>query len=248
MSILEACDLISKPILSPDKVYPKTAEYDICIVTFSHSVYEKVISDHCHEVIGRASTANGDIELFLLKEYDVLFYMSPIGSAVASTIMQEVSHIAGAKKFIFFGSCGLLDEKARDMIIIPDEAYRDEGLSYHYMQPGEYVAIRNHSILEQIFSDNSITYITGRTWTTDAIYMETIDKTQRRKKDGCLCVEMEASGLQAVSDYLNTQLYIFFFSGDILSDEWDRADLGNHHEKAKQLNCFDLALLVAKNI
>ena len=39
----------------------------------------------------------------------------------------------GAKKFVLFGSCGVLDdEKVKDHIIIPVSAVRDEGTSYHY--------------------------------------------------------------------------------------------------------------------
>lgn len=248
MSIIDACDLIGKPVLTPNRIYPNVDKYETCIVTFSHSVYEKVINDHPHKIIAKTNTANGDIDIFLLKEYGVLFYMSPIGSAVAATILQEVNHIAGANNFIFFGSCGLIDEKAKDKIIIPDRAYRDEGLSYHYLEASDYIEIKNHQHIEKILTENDIPNITGMTWTTDAIYMETDNKVKRHKEDGCLCVEMEASGLQAVCDYLNINLYIFFFSGDILKEEWDQADLGGEREKSKQLNCFDLAILISQNI
>ena len=36
--------------------------------------------------------------------------------------------------------------------------------------------------------------------------------------------------------------------GDILKEEWDQADLGGEREKSKQLNCFDLAILISQNI
>ena len=55
-------------------------------------------------------------------------------------------------------------------------------------------------------------------------------------------------GLQAICDYLKMDLYIFFFSGDILSHTWERADLGGEKEKHKQLNCFEIALLLLSEL
>ena len=59
---------------------------------------------------------------------------------------------------------------------------------------------------------------------------------------------MESSGLQAVANYLNVNLYVFFFSGDILEDSWDQGDLGNENEKKKQLSSFDVALMIFNHI
>ena len=43
-------------------------------------------------------------------------------------------------------------------------------------------------------------------------------------------------------------LYIFFISGDTVGDEWDRADLGGHRERDKQLFAFEAALLIADEL
>ena len=40
----------------------------------------------------------------------------------------------GAKKILLFGSCGILDRRADDKIILPTSAVRDEGTSYHYLE------------------------------------------------------------------------------------------------------------------
>jgi uridine phosphorylase len=41
--------------------------------------------------------------------------------------------LIGAKQFIMFGSAGSLnEEKTKGKFVIPTEAYRDEGMSYHY--------------------------------------------------------------------------------------------------------------------
>lgn len=42
----------------------------------------------------------------------------------------------GAKKFVLFGSCGVLDDdNVKDKLIIAISAVRDEGTSYHYIAP-----------------------------------------------------------------------------------------------------------------
>lgn len=42
----------------------------------------------------------------------------------------------GAKKFVLFGSCGVLDDdKVKENIIIPVSAIRDERTSHHYIAP-----------------------------------------------------------------------------------------------------------------
>lgn len=247
MGILEAFDDKSEAIIKPKLIYEKNTISDKCIVTFSNAVYEKVINEYKYKVVSQAFTANGPIDILLLEELDVLFYMSPIGAAVAGTILEEVAYLTSASKFIFFGSCGLLEESVKDKIIVPSHAYREEGISYHYALPSDYISIKNYKTVEAILKENNIPYVVGKTWTTDAIYMETVNKANKRRSEGCVSVEMEAAGLEAVCDYLNIDLYIFFFTGDILNERWDIADLSNEKEKHKQINAFDIALLIAKS-
>lgn len=49
--------------------------------------------------------------------------------------------------------------------------------------------------------EKRVSYVTGRTWTTDAVYRETSGKAERLRKDGCIAVEMELAGMQAVCEY-----------------------------------------------
>ena len=86
----------------------------------------------------------------------------------------------------------------------------------------------------------------GRVWTTDALYRETRDLLARRKAEGCIAVEMELAGMQAVSDYYGYQLYDFLVTGDVV-DQPDYAPDGLHeanHSHGK----FDIALFIAGKI
>ena len=70
--------------------------------------------------------------------------------------------------------------------------------------------------------DNEATdgkYVIPRIWTTDAPYRETKTALAERKKDGCIAVEMEVAGVQAVCDFYGIELYSFLITGDVLDPD-----------------------------
>ncbi len=245
MSIIESFDE-SRPLIGPEHFYKQGHIADICIVTFSHKVLEDVLETYeCKKEVC-AATGNGKIPIYSLTHgtNNILFYMSPIGSAIAGCIMEEVSWLTGAKHFIVFGSCGSLDDALTDgKFIVPTESYRDEGFSYHYQKASDYIQITNCQKLSRFFEELSIPYVSGRSWTTDAMYRETELNIARRKADGCICVEMESAGLQALCTFKNLELYTFFFASDLVDGEvWENINLGTMEGCLMQINCFDIAL------
>ena len=149
-----------------------------------------------------------------------------------------------------FGACGCLDkEVTAGKIIVPTDAYRDEGLSYHYAKASNYIRIKNADTVAAYFKEAAIPYITGKTWTTDAIYRETRGIMEKRKAEGCIAVEMESAGVQAVCDFRNLEFYNFLIGGDLLdSPEWDRRILGEAGERTHQIKGFYMALELALKI
>jgi len=245
----------SKPLFTPKDSYgsmgiePIEKICDKCIVTYSVQVKEEILKKYSNKKVAFTGTANGIIDVYYLEELDVLFYMSIVCAPAAVAILEEISYITGAKNFIFFGSCGILDKEAKNKIIIPTKAYRDEGTSYHYAPASEFIDMKNYRLIEETCKKNNIDYVLGYTWTTDSIYRETVGNIEKRKEQGCICVEMESSALEALCDFNKLNLYTFFLSGDIIvTDGWDRSDLGTHLEHKKQLSSFDVALLIASEI
>lgn len=59
----------------------------------------------------------------------------------------------------------------------------------------------NSEWLKAIFGELNLPSVTGKVWTTDAIYRETKAKLEARKNEGCVAVEMELAGVQAVCDF-----------------------------------------------
>ena len=153
------------------------------------------------------------------KGVDIAFYLTGIGSAVASSMCYEASWLTGAKKFIMFGSCGSLDkEKTTGKFILPTESYRGEGCSYYFAKPSDYIRIRNSDRLSSILEKMAVPHVLGRVWTTDSMIRETHGLVAKRKTEGCIAVEMELAGVQAVCDFYNLELYNFLEAGDVLGE------------------------------
>ena len=93
----------------------------------------------------------------------------------------------------------------------------------------------------------NVEWIGGKTWTTDAFYRETEEEAKRHRKEGCICVDMEASALQAVCDFRGLQMYLFLYSADLLQGGWKRRILGSLETDSRILS-FQLARRIAEQL
>ena len=211
--ITESFDNKSDPIITPEAFFGKRGEIcDIAIGTFSREIYSAVLNSYPNKEAGYIKAANRikPVHLLTIDDMNVIFYLSEISSTLAGNDITEISWMTGADKFILFGSAGSLDkEKTSNKYVIPSEAYRDEGMSYHYAPPSDYIKIKNADFLEQFFAKLGLPTVKGRIWTTDAMFRETKALTEKRKSEGCIAVEMELAGIQAVCDFYDIELYHF---------------------------------------
>lgn len=223
---------ISEPALfSPSDTTKKIENFpEICISTFSENIIEKFSSLKGVEKIAELYSANGILPVYKIryKDKEIAFYRSMVGAPACVSCFEEISAM-GAKKFVLFGSCGVLDDdKVKDHIIIPVSAVRDEGTSYHYIAPSPEIEADPHyiRILEKVLIDCGYSYVKGKTWTSDAIYRETRTAIKERRQEGCLTVEMECASMLAVSKYRNIPFIQFLYGADNLSsDTWEIRDL-----------------------
>ncbi len=124
---------------------------------------------------------------------------TPFGAPGCVALAEELASF-GTRRIIFMGYCGSLQPKVRaGDIIIPLEAIREEGTSYHYLPPG--VATKPHQEFQEALigclQRKKIPYHQGTIWTTDAIYRETKGKVKHYQAQGVLGVEMELAALFA---------------------------------------------------
>lgn len=248
--ITDSFDVQSKPLISLKDVYGDQKHLaDVSIVTFSKVIYQTVLESRECEQAAEIFACNGNIPIFVFQHQGrrIAFYLSPIGAALASQCVLEANWLTGAEKFVMFGSAGSLDpEKTANRFIIPTEAYRDEGMSYHYAPPCDYIAVKNSRVLRDIFHELNVPCAEGKTWTTDAILRETSGLAAKRRAEGCITVEMEIAGVQAVCDFHGLDLYTFVMTGDILSE--DGYTLGTISDANHNVDKFLLALEIAGRV
>ena len=249
--IIHSFDPDSEAIISPASIFGEQKKIcDTAIATFSREIYPAVLERYPHEQIAEISAANRirPVHLLTLEEdRKVVFYLSEIGSAMAGTDVIEINWKTGANKFILFGSAGALDKEATaGKYVIPTAAYRDEGMSYHYAPPADYISVPNADCLAEFFSKHHLPFVKGKVWTTDAIYMETRELVRQRKADGCIAVEMELAGVQAVCSYHGLELYDFLVTGDVVDQPVYSSE--GLKEANHSFDKFDIAVMIANSI
>lgn len=226
---------------------------DACILTFSHIILKYVLENFECKKLGDLFTANGanPVYGFVYENRFFAVYMSPIGAPGCVAGIEDTLSVINTDKYVVFGGSGCLNKEiARGKIMIPTAAYRDEGTSYHYAPASDYIEVKNADAVSSFMETAGLPYVKGKTWTTDAFYRETRANFEKRKADGCLSVEMECAGVQAMCDFRELNAYFFFTSGDLLdAPKWDARRKKNQVKHTQHdSNHFDIALELARYI
>lgn len=157
---------------------------------------------------------------------------SGIGAPV-SAIVTENAIAAGAEAVVMLGGCGALQtDLPPDAAILPTDTIRDEGVSHHYLPPEEPLSATPSlvDVLERSLSADGFDTSRGSTWTTSAMYRETIPEIRRYRDEGVLSLCMESAAIWAVCRYRSADAATVHQIGDYLSpEEWvpdAEADLG----------------------
>ena len=220
--------------LNPCDVVEKISDFpEVCITTFSESMINDFVGNNTVKIIANLFSANGTIPVYEIKYANrkMGLFLSRVGAPACAAGLEEIIAL-GAKKVIQFGCCGILNQCIADgKIIIPSSAVRDEGPSYHYFPESEEIsadAASNDTVV-QYLKRHKIPYVVGKIWTTDAIYRETPEAIEARKKQGCIAVEMECSASLAVAKFRNIPMIQFFYGADNLDcDKWEIRDLEDY--------------------
>lgn len=248
--IIDSYDKDTEPVISLKHFYGEKKDLtEKCLIIFSKKILDYLL-DHfeCQE-IGHIESASGSRPIYKshFEGQEFAFYLTMMGSALASADCVEVNWMTGANQFIMFGSCGSLDkEKTFGKYIIPTEAYRGEGASYYYAPPSDYLEIQKHDKVEDFFIREKAPYVKGKVWTTDVMIRETRGLVAKRKSEGCIAVEMELAGVQAACNFYGFELYHFLESGDVLNES--SYEVEGLHSANHDLGKLYLALKFLKEI
>lgn len=198
------------------------------IMTFKDKTFQ-ALESLCPAEVAATLREGRDIPVYKLdwNGRSIGIFQTLIGGAGTAGLLEETLAM-GAKKVLLYGSCGVLDSAlTAGHFILPTQAYRDEGVSYHYMPMGDYVDIPTAERLGEVFDGLHLPYVKGRVWTTDAFYRETRNNMEKRRADGCIAVDMECASAMAVAQFRGAEVYQFLYAEDSLDGSaWDRRTMG----------------------
>ncbi len=150
---------------------------------------------------------------------EICLCQAPVGAAPAAQILDFLISY-GVRNVISAGSCGALLAFEENEFLIPTEALRAEGTSYHYLPPARTVKLNSRAVhaIESAFKRREIPYHKCKTWTTDGIYRETEELVRYRIEEGCSVVEMECAALAACAQFRGATFGQILYTADTLAE------------------------------
>ena len=210
------------------------------VLCFFQDVIAKAVEEHAGREIDEIASEIGLVPVYELNyEGQRLALVHPgVGAPLAAGFLEELI-ARGCRAFVACGGAGVLvPDVALGHVIVPTAAIRDEGTSYHYLPPAREVAPTPGAVEAIIatLEHHGVPFVTGKTWTTDALYRETRDKIDRRVAEGCLTVEMEAAAFFAVAAFRGVAFGQLLYAGDDLSGPaWDHREWDEHETGRERL-------------
>jgi uridine phosphorylase len=147
-----------------------------------------------------------------------------IGAPTTAMVMEELV-ADGVEAFLSVGFAGCLQSDVEmGEFIVCDRAIRDEGTPHHYAESAK-LARPTESLFDRVartVAERGEPYHVGSSWTTDAIYRETVREVEAYAIEGVLIVEMEASAVFTVAAHRGVDAAAMFVVSDYLgTDEWE---------------------------
>jgi uridine phosphorylase len=224
-------DPAPEAIIEPLKIIERRSYSPRVVFCFFHEVIAGLVKDGKAVQVDRLRSEMGDNPI-----YQMDFNGSPfmlvhpgVGAPLAVGFMEEMI-ARGSRFFITCGGAGVLDPKFNvGHVLIPTEAVRDEGTSYAYLPAGVKVRPTEKALaaVQSVLEKHHVPHDLVKTWTTDAIYRETVDRARLRRRQGCSVVEMEAAAFFAVAAFRGVEFGQMLYGGDSVhesgwdSREWD---------------------------
>ena len=172
---------------------------------------------------------------------EITLCQAPVGAAPAAQILDWLIGY-GVKKIISAGSCGCLEPFPEGEFLIPYQALRDEGTSYHYAPPSRFMPIHPQArrAIEKTMQSLGLPYREVITWSTDGFFRETREKVAYRKAEGCAVVEMECAALAACAAFRGALWGMILYTADTLAnvDAHDMRSWGIHTREYALVLCL----------
>ena len=211
----------------------RTAVPKVCLLDFDGDITDWLVAS------GKAhrwpSWACFHTPMFSLDVDGERFGMIPrtIGGPYAVLVAEQLL-VSGAEVVLGLTSAGRVSASLPlPSFVIPTEAVRDEGTSYHYIAPAPVI----HAMPDLVEVLTSAVRPLGRAvsqgavWTTDAPYRETHEQLDHYAQAGVLAVEMQAASLFAFSAAKKFPVGIVAQVTNAVHDTEESFDKGSHNDE-----------------
>lgn len=189
------------------------------------------LDKHLHRTIGMFDSVSFTPKIYEVEVNDKLFTLcqAPLGAPAATQLLDWlISH--GVKEVLTVGTAGALADLPENTMLLPRRAIRDEGTSFHYAEPSQFIELNSQFLtkVEEQLNKLNLKYDEVTTWTTDGFFRETPKKVAQFRQLGASVVEMECAALAACAQFRNVDFAQLLFTADTLADmdNYDERDWG----------------------
>ncbi|MFI8568191.1 nucleoside phosphorylase [Rhodococcus sp. NPDC078407] len=218
-------DLDETGVIDPSMVAKGVDVPAKAVVCFFSEVIDSICAKGDARVVSVMRSEHGEHPVYEIERagQKLAVFHPGVGAPLAALFLEEAIAM-GCTQFVAVGGAGALsDDLGMGHVMVVDSAVRDEGTSFHYLPPGRVVDAdpAGVAVLQSVLTDAGIDFVTGRSWTTDALYRETRARVTRRVEEGCRTVDMEASAFCAVARFRGVRFAQLLYAGDSLAADWD---------------------------
>lgn len=174
-----------------------------------------------HVIAGKFETISFSPNVYEVDYHGEKFTLcqAPLGAPAATQLLDWLISY-GVERVLAFGNAGALIDLPENAMLIPIRALRDEGTSFHYIKPSQFVDLQSTFLdqIEDILNELGQTYAEITTWTTDGFFRETPRKVKEFRHLGAAMVEMECAGMAACAQFRKIDFAPILFAADSLAD------------------------------
>lgn len=198
---------------------------------------DSFLDKYLHRTMGMFDSVSFTPKVYEVEMGGELFTLcqAPLGAPAATQLLDWLISY-GVKEILAVGTAGALVDLPENAMFLPTRAIRDEGTSFHYMEPGQFIDLNTQFIkkVEAQLDKLDLEYDEITTWTTDGFFRETPKKVAQFRQLGVSVVEMECAGIAACAQFRKVDFAQILFTADSLADmdNYDERDWGSESHTA----------------
>lgn len=193
---------------------------------------DSFLDKYLHRTMGMFDSVSFSPKIYEVEMGGELFTLcqAPLGAPAATQLLDWLISY-GVKEVLAVGIAGALIDLPENAMFLPTQAIRDEGTSFHYMEPGQFIDLNTQFIkkVEAQLDRLDLEYDEITTWMTDGFFRETPKKVAYFRQLGASVVEMECAGMAACAQFRKVDFTQILFTADSLADmdNYDVQDWGS---------------------